>query len=1278
MRKIFSLLIALALVLSFSVVAMPPVAAAPGTTYYVATGGSDSNGGTSWLDAWKTIQHAVDNVSSGDTIYVAAGTYNEAVVINKGLTSLTLNGANAGMPGYGTRVAETIIQAPDAAHTKAIDIWDDGIIVDGFKLMAGLEDSADIVDVRGDHVVIKNNIITPYSSAGTSNPPGVFACGVPSDDCTDLTVEYNLIQNTGGCGVFLGLYGGYSVTNSLIEGNLIDNSECAGILAYDTDGITIRGNTIRDVGTLGVQHDDGIRAGALGKRLTIEHNEIYGCTNWGIRIVHDAANHIVRYNSIHDNAQGGLRNQLTVDIDASCNWWGTNTAGGVAGEVSTYVDYTPWLDSGTDTHPGPDFQGDLSVLTVDDDSPQTGATGRIQEGVDEVTASTVYVLPGTYVQQVKITKSLDLIGAGEASTTIKLPTSGTNKITVGSVKWEYVVAADGGGTPIDVKIHGFTIDANSQDANTNKNLAGVFFRDVGHGSGDGLYSSTIYNFGTYYGGWSGTMGTWNGNTGVTIYGTSDLTIDDNDIDDYTVSGVSAIGSNVNVTVTGNDLDGTDSGYAGLFLRDGVGTISGNNIHDHNLSGDSIGIYLYDGATGTIIDDSAGPNTIAGNNLGLFLKGTDGATIDGNTFIDNSHKSIVIQQDSDNNVVKGNTITVASPGGANLQSGIYIGSDSGGNVIGGDTAADGNTITLPTSGTGLLYAIWLSGTDTGDVIIKHNTVTGGKRAVQFDGGPGHSGTNTISDNTLTGAAFGGIMSSCHGDFVISGNTITGTDRPLEFWQAGNGDITITCNTISSTAYDAINAGSYNSMIVSYNNIECLAGGYGLHNRGSKIIVAENNWWGDTNGSGPYDPQDETGETTDVPPCSVSVAAMMNPDGTGDSVYGLVDYCPWLDYSAATTTGAGNASFACSPGCINNLTAVSPTPSGCPVYLPYGVFSFNISCIDPGQTVTVTVTLPGPVPAGSVWWKYQNGSWYSLPIGDDDGDNIITITLTDGGQGDADEAANGQIIDDGGPGALARGLIVRSTEGGRVTKPGEGNHVYEPGTIVKLVATPDDGYRFVEWTHDVRRIEDVNAAETTITMDWSYVIIANFVTEETSTVETEVQYELNVSSTMGGSVTNPGEGTFPYIKGTVVSLVAGPDTGYEFVNWTGDGITNADSTTVTVTMNGDRAVKANFEFEQTTDIDSGGESSIPVPVGACFIATAAYGTPTAEQIDVLREFRDVVLLENSVGSEFVALYYQLSPPVADFIAGNSFLKTVVRELVVDPVVWIVEATGDTWRN
>lgn len=78
----------------------------------------------------------------------------------------------------------------------------------------------------------------------------------------------------------------------------------------------------------------------------------------------------------------------------------------------------------------------------------------------------------------------------------------------------------------------------------------------------------------------------------------------------------------------------------------------------------------------------------------------------------------------------------------------------------------------------------------------------------------------------------------------------------------------------------------------------------------------------------------------------------------------------------------------------------------------------------------------------------------------------------------------------------------------------------------------------------------------------------------------------------------------------------------------------------------------------------------------MATAAYSTPTVEQIDVVLKFRDVVLLESAAGPQFVALYYHLSPPIADFIFGNSFLRTLARELVVDPIVLVVAATRVIW--
>ena len=63
-------------------------------------------------------------------------------------------------------------------------------------------------------------------------------------------------------------------------------------------------------------------------------------------------------------------------------------------------------------------------------------------------------------------------------------------------------------------------------------------------------------------------------------------------------------------------------------------------------------------------------------------------------------------------------------------------------------------------------------------------------------------------------------------------------------------------------------------------------------------------------------------------------------------------------------------------------------------------------------------------------------------------------------------------------------------------------------------------------------------------------------------------------------------------------------------------------------------------------------------ACFIATAAYGSPFERHVVLLRGFRDEYLLTNRFGRWFVETYYKLSPPAAQFIEGHPHLKPVVR--------------------
>jgi hypothetical protein len=123
---------------------------------------------------------------------------------------------------------------------------------------------------------------------------------------------------------------------------------------------------------------------------------------------------------------------------------------------------------------------------------------------------------------------------------------------------------------------------------------------------------------------------------------------------------------------------------------------------------------------------------------------------------------------------------------------------------------------------------------------------------------------------------------------------------------------------------------------------------------------------------------------------------------------------------TATGTGTATFTTSNGSITALTAANSTLCGAlpGVIFPYGFFSFNITNLNPGATAIITITLPSNMPAGTQYRKCINGQWVNCTslLGHNDGDNILTLTITDGGLGDADGLANGTIVDPGGPALL----------------------------------------------------------------------------------------------------------------------------------------------------------------------------------------------------------------------------------------------------------------------
>ena len=420
----------------------------------------------------------------------------------------------------------------------------------------------------------------------------------------------------------------------------------------------------------------------------------------------------------------------------------------------------------------------------------------IQEAVDAANpGDTVRVQAGEYIEQVTINKSLDLIGAGVSDTIIKAPTS--DRATVswltdrGTEVNDYVVAAYTATDTIDVRIEGFTIDANEQGKTTaTRRLDGVFFgnvKDTDASSVAGLFSCCVTNFGS-------------GTAGVMVEGNSVLHVEGSTIEEYTSFGIDADGNfsatDLNVTICDNVLVGNAAGYGVIVYGDAAATIQRNDISG-STGATSYGIMVSNTEkVVTIGGSTANGNTVNGNFIGIQLQVSNNAHIIGNTLLDNTDRGIQLCN-SDNNDVFSNTIgsTVGT-----FMSGIGLSEGSTGNKIGGTSAAEGNTITLATSGSGLLYAICMQ-SGVGDNTIQYNNIQGGMRAVEVDGG--NSGTTTIANNTIgniVAPSFGGIMANS-GNLIVTDNTLTNAVRPLEFYSEGI--LTVTGNHIYGSTFDAIN-------------------------------------------------------------------------------------------------------------------------------------------------------------------------------------------------------------------------------------------------------------------------------------------------------------------------------------------------------------------------------------------------------------------------------------------------------------------------------------------
>ena len=341
-----------------------------------------------------SIQSAVDSASSGDTVCVEAGTYDENVIIDT--EDITLSGPNAGISGSDDgRGSEAII-------TDGVKIIADGVTLDGLQVESSATNGVKLEEAVDD-ITIQNNVITNVAG-GTFGPRAggngvqIQFTGSTDETADNIAVLNNKISeittpdNDDGRTLAIGV-------NVLPRGNdvdlVVDNNEITDLepgdagsgasrraraVSVDTqldgdtdtgrvDGIEITNNDISGLRAdrlfaVGLFEDGSVDPRRGVQDFLIERNDFDDFTT---ETDIEAAIFIGGYEELGDdhevtlnNIEDGLVERFAEDQDgftpgdedalsAECNWWGHATGPeaednpqGKGQGVLGPIDYRPW------------------------------------------------------------------------------------------------------------------------------------------------------------------------------------------------------------------------------------------------------------------------------------------------------------------------------------------------------------------------------------------------------------------------------------------------------------------------------------------------------------------------------------------------------------------------------------------------------------------------------------------------------------------------------------------------------------------------------------------------------------------------------------------------------------------------------------------------------------------------------------------------------------------------------------------------------------------------
>jgi hypothetical protein len=604
----------------------------------------------------STIQAAINAASAGDIIQVAAGTYTENVLVNKRLTISGSGSSTIISSAAGTTPVMTISASGANASDRLVisnlkvtgatggENPGAGILVQtttpaGYYTFLNVESSsnqgcgiafnntASVTDVSIDNCLFNGNgfgirIATAvpsfdglnvYNSNVTNNKSAGFTYN-PSGTLTNVGTNFTFTDcsfyNNSQAGVsnqhdlsFFGFHGNATLTNVAIvcSDGPSTTHKAHGLVFTNASSYTPSGNiTLNGVSVSGVVFKSAITFQYYNdvNNISLSNVDIKNCiAPWGqltvdhqdsdpLNIGNTSLKSIGVWNSGGINATSAnffdvVGNPLNKSVLADCFT--------IENQIGHKIDLLS-----------------LGFVTVNanNDYVTTSGSPSIQRAIDAASNGwTVNVAPGTYEEQVEITKDINLLGAG-STTIIKSPMSLTKNFSVsgGPINKPVVYIHD----VAYPSVKNLVIDGAGR-GNGNYRMQGVGFRDAG-GKLENLEIKDIRE--TPISGSQHGVGVYSYNDNGT---NRNIDVINCTIHDFQKNGIALLGANTIGNVNGCTITG--AGAVDFIAQNGIqfGWGSSGTVQNNTVSGFSYTPFTYVSCGILLYNNISGSNMIAKNN-----------------------------------------------------------------------------------------------------------------------------------------------------------------------------------------------------------------------------------------------------------------------------------------------------------------------------------------------------------------------------------------------------------------------------------------------------------------------------------------------------------------------------------------------------------------------------------------------------------------------------------------------------------------------------------------